>query len=113
MASEHIHVVDPPFSFHFKLWLLALAGLAVPTGVAYYWPDFGWVGQAERAHSSSLEQAKWVEPWQAIDQKTFSSGWIRCSSLEDAVKLDQKIDDGQLHTGRLVLAEGGLAWRGP
>ncbi|MEX0332125.1 MAG: hypothetical protein AB3N64_11935 [Puniceicoccaceae bacterium] len=113
MASEHIHVVDPPLSVYVKLWLLALAGLAIPSGVAYFWPDMGWVGQTERALQQSLEEQQWIEPWQPIDQKSFSSGWVRCASLEDAVKLDQQVDDGHLHTGRLVLSEGGLAWRAP
>ena len=112
MGSEHIHVVDPRTSVYIKLWLLALAGLAIPSVVAHFWPDFGWVGQTERALQHSLEEQKWIEPWQPIDQKTFSSGWVRCSNLEDAVKLDQQVDDGHLHTGRLVLSEGGLAWRG-
>jgi hypothetical protein len=113
MGSEHIHVVDPPVSVHIKLWLLALAGLAIPTAAAYFWPDFGWVGQTERALQKSIETSEWIDPWQPIDQTTFSSGWVRCSSLEDAVKLDQNIDDGHLHTGRLVLSEGGLTWRAP
>lgn len=113
MGSEHIHVVDPPVSTYLKLWLLALAGLVVPTVAVFYWPDLGWVGQAERAHQSSIETGTWQEPWQAIDQRGFSSAWIRCSSLEDAIKLDQQIDDGHLHTGKLVLSEGGLAWRAP
>lgn len=111
MGSEHIHVVDPPASVYVTLLLLALAGLAVPSAVAHFWPDFGWVGQTERALQHSLEEKKWIEPWKPIDQKTFSSGWVRCSSLEDAVKLDQQVDDGHLHTGRLVLSEGGLTWR--
>ena len=113
MGSEHIQVVDPPTSVHVRLWLLALAGLAIPSVVAYYWPDLGWVGNTERALSKSIETGEWVEPWRPIDQNNFSSGWVRCSSLEDAVRLDQQVDDGHLHTGRLVLSEGGLAWRAP
>ena len=112
MGSDKIHVIDPPLSFLFKLWLLAVAGLVLPWTAVHFWPDFGWVGQAERGLKKSLEDKKWHEPWQAIDQKSFSSGWIRCSSLEDAIRLDQKIDDGKPHSGKLVLSEGGLAWRG-
>jgi len=112
MGSEQIHVVDPPVSFLIKLWLLALAGLVVPSVVVYFWPDLTWVGQAERSLKHSISSQEWQEPWQPIDQKTFSSGWIRCGSLEDAIRLDQRVDDGQPHTGKLVLAEGGVAWRG-
>lgn len=110
MASDHIHVVDPPASFYLKLLLFALAGLVGPSGVAYLWPDFSWVGKAERAHNQSIETGEWKDPWLPINQDVFSSGWIRCSSLEDAVRLDRRIDDGHLHTGRLSLSEGGLAW---
>ncbi len=112
MGSDNIHVIEPPSFLLFTLWLLALAGLVVPFAAAHYWPDFGWVGQAERTLKTSLNEEKWEHPWQPIDQSTFSSGWIRCTSLEDAVKLDQKVDDGHLHTGALVLSEGGLTWRG-
>jgi len=111
MGSEQIHVIDPSSSFLFKLWLLALAGLVVPSLVAWAWPDFSWAGTAARAHRQSLAAGEWREPWEALDQNRFSSGWIRCTSLEDALALDRKIDDGHLHTGRLVLSEGGLAWR--
>lgn len=112
MGSEQIQIIDPPVSFLFKLWLLALAGLVLPWLAVTYWPDFTWVGQAERALKHSLDEGEWAEPWEAIDQNSFSSGWIRCGSLEDAIRLDQLVDDGHPHTGKLVLAEGGLAWRG-
>lgn len=112
MGSDNIHVIDLSSSLLIKLWLLALAGLAVPFAVDHYWPDFGWVGQAERTLKTSLSQEKWEHPWQPIDQNSFTSGWIRCASLEDALKLDQKVDDGHLHTGVLVISEGGLTWRG-
>ena len=88
MASDSIHVVDPPASIYLRLWLIAIVGLLAPPAVVLYWPDFGWV-----------------------DQTQCSSGWIRCESLEDAIKLDRRIDDGHPHTGILVLSEGGLAWR--
>jgi hypothetical protein len=78
--------------------------------VALYWPDMSWAGQAERAHDRSQEQQRWMDPWQPIDQRNFSSGWIRCGSLEDALALDRKLDDGNLHSGNLILSEGGLAW---
>ena len=110
MGSDSIHVIDLPTSVYLKLWLLAAMGLVVPSAIAYVWPDLGWVGKAERAHALSLKEKEWKDPWLPIDQTKFSSGWIRCSSLEDAVKLDSKIDDGHLHTGNLVLSEGGLAW---
>jgi hypothetical protein len=110
MGSEQIHVVDPPLSFLLKLWVFALLGLVVPSGIAWLWPDMSWAGKAERAHHQSIRRGVWVDPWQAIDQNSFSSAWIRCGSLEDALALDRKLDDGHLHTGRLVLAEGGLAW---
>lgn len=110
MGSEHIHVVDPSLSFLVKLWLFALAGLVVPTGVAMVWPDMSWAGKAERALEKSIDEFKWQDPWKPIDQKSFTSGWIRCTSLEDALALDRKVDDGHLHTGYLVLAEGGMAW---
>ena len=112
MGSKQIHVVDPSPSTLLKLWIVGLAGLVVPTLVVKFWPDFTWVGRAERALNHSLREGQWQEPWQAIDQKNFSSAWIRCSSLQDAVQLDQRVDDGQPHTGKLVLSEGGLAWRG-
>ena len=112
MASDPIHVVDPPVSFLLKLWILALAGLVLPWIAVTYWPDFGWVGKAERSLKHSIAAGQWQEPWEPIDQKSFSSGWIRCSSLEDAIRLDQRIDDGLPHSGKLVLSEGGLAWRG-
>ena len=111
MSSEPIHVIDPSASVYLRLWLLALAGLVVPSAIAYFWPDLSWVGKAERAHELSLIEKAWKDPWLPIDQTQFSSGWVRCSSLEDAVRLDQIIDDGHLHTGKLVLSEGGLAWR--
>jgi hypothetical protein len=110
MGSEQIHVVEPTTAFLLKLWLLALLGLVVPSGVARLWPDTSWAGKAERAHHQSLRKGEWIQPWDAIDQGAFSSGWIRCGSLEDALALDRKLDDGHLHTGRLVLSEGGLAW---
>lgn len=110
MASDSIELVDPSTSTYVKIWLFALAGLVVPSTVAYFWPDFGWVRTAERAYRVSMEDKKWTDPWLPIDQTRFASGWIRCDSLEDAVKLDQRIDDGHLHTGNLVLSEGGLAW---
>ena len=112
MGSEKIHVVDPSASFLVKLWILALLGLVLPTAVATFWPDLTWVGKAERALHQSLDEQVWQDPWQAIDQKSFSSGWARCGSLEDAVRLDQRLDDGHPHTGRLVLSEGGVAWLG-
>jgi hypothetical protein len=110
MVSEQIHVVDPPLSLLLKLWLLALAGLIIPSVVDLYWPDMSWAGKAERAHERSQVKQEWLDPWQPIDQTTFSSAWIRCGSLEDALALDRKLDDGQLHSGKLILFEGGLAW---
>ena len=110
MGSEEIQVVDPSLSTLVKIWIIALAGLGVPSAVAYFWPDMSWAGQAERALEKSIDTSEWQEPWQPIDQKTFSSGWVRCTSLEDALALDRKVDDGHLHTGQLILAEGGLAW---
>ena len=110
MGSEQIHVVDPSTSTLVKLWIFALAGLVVPTGVAYFWPDMSWAGQAERALEKSIDESQWQDPWEPIDQKAFSSGWVRCTSLEDALALDRKVDDGHLYTGNLVLSEGGLAW---
>ena len=110
MASDPIDLVDPPASTHLKLLLFVLAGLVVPSAIAFFWPDFGWVGNSERTHRQSIEAKAWQDPWLPIDQGEFSSGWIRCDSLENAVKLDQLIDDGHLHSGKLVLSEGGLAW---
>lgn len=110
MGSEQIHVIDPPRSLIIKLWCLALLGLVVPAGIAAFWPDLSWAGKAARAFEASLESQAWEEPWQPIDQRTFSSGWIRCGSLQEALALDRKIDDGNLHTGQLILSEGGLAW---
>lgn len=110
MGSDRIHVVDPSLATLAKIWFFALAGLVVPGGVVHYWLDMSWSGQTERAFEQSMELQTWQEPWEPIDQKSFSSGWVRCGSLEDALALDRKIDDGHLHTGRLVLSEGGLAW---
>ena len=56
MASEPIHVIDPRASVYLRLWLLALAGLVVPSAIAYFWPDLSWVGKAERAHELSLTE---------------------------------------------------------
>lgn len=112
MGSDHIRVIEPPTYILLLLWLFALAGVVVPAAAVHYWPDFGWVGEAERTLKTSLSQEKWEHPWQPIDQSSFSSGWIRCSSLENALKLDKKVDDGHLHTGTLVISEGGLTWRG-
>jgi hypothetical protein len=112
MGSDQFKISDPPASFLFKLWLLALAGLVAPWVAVHYWPDFTWVGKAERALNRSIDDREWHEPWQALDQKRFTSGWIRCGSLEDAIRLDQRVDDGHPHTGNLMLSEGGLAWRG-
>lgn len=110
MASDPIHVIDLPTSVYLKLWLFAVLGLVVPSAIAYFWPDMSWVGKTERAHIQSMKEGEWKDPWLPIDQTQFSSGWVRCASLEDAVRLDQKIDDGHLHKGNLVLSEGGLAW---
>lgn len=110
MGSDNIHVVDPPISLLLKLWFFAMAGLAVPKAVNQVWPDMSWAGRAERAHHRSMERMEWVEPWEPIDQTGFSSGWIRCGSLEEALALDKKLDDGHLHTGQLILSEGGVAW---
>ncbi|MGC9451045.1 MAG: hypothetical protein ACP5I4_06310 [Oceanipulchritudo sp.] len=112
MGSEEIQVVDPTASLLLKIWLLALVGLLAPTVVVMYWPDFTWVGKTERALNQSIRRRDWQEPWQPIDQKSFSSGWVRCGSLEDAVRLDQRVDDGHPHTGNLVLSEGGVTWLG-
>lgn len=112
MVSDNIQVIQPPTFVLILLWLLALAGLVVPAAVVQYWPEFGWAWEAERTLKTSISQESWEHPWQPIDQSSFSSGWIRCSSLQDALKLDKKVDDGHLHTGNLVLSEGGLTWRG-
>ncbi len=110
MASEQVHVIDPSPGFLVSLWILALAGLFVPSTVEHLRPDLSWAGDAARTHRQSLSQKAWIEPWQPINQDAFSSAWIPCPSLEDALRLDQTLDDGFLDRGRLVLAEGGLAW---
>ena len=111
MGSEHSKITDPPALFLFKLWLFALAGLVVPWLAVTYWPDFTWVGKAERALERSLDDREWQAPWEPIDQNRFAAGWIRCGSLEDAIRLDQRVDDGHPHSGNLILSEGGLTWR--
>mgnify|MGYP006299569731 CR=1 FL=1 len=96
-----------------KIWLLALAGLVVPAAIKQWRPEAEWVREAEKSHRLSLREGGWQEPWQPIGTDRFSSSWIRCSSLDHALSLDRRIDDGNLYTGRLVLSEGGLAWLGP
>jgi hypothetical protein len=110
MDSESIDVVDVSFRKLALLWLLALSGLAVPTLVKEYLPGFTWADQAARSHHTSMRVEAWHGAWEPINQDTFSTGWIRCERLEDALALDQKIDDGNLISGQLVLAEGGMAW---
>ena len=111
MGSKKIQVVDFPVSFLIKLWFIALAGLFVPQLVAHYWPDRSWPGQVQEAYLTSFNQKTWQDPWQPIGPAgAFESGWVRCSSLADALELDRRLDDGYLHSGRLILTEGGLAW---
>jgi hypothetical protein len=97
----------------FNLWtiLLALAGLVIPSLLSLQFSqNHSWAQSAAEAHSLSLQQGAWASPWIAIPSDRGSPAWIACSSLEDAILLDQVIDDGALFTGKLRLAEGGLAW---
>lgn len=110
MASEAFHVLDPSPWTLARLWLIAIAGLFLPTFALRYVPESGWAGESARAHQQSLKAESWQDPWKPIDQDGFSSGWIRCERLEDALALDRLIDDGFLDQGNLILAEGGLAW---
>lgn len=110
MGSETRSEPAKPSISHLKLWLAALAGLVVPSLAVHFWPVQSWATSAEAAHRQSLAEESWQAPWVSIQKDGFGPAWIRCSTLEDALQLDEKIDDGHLHTGRLILAEGGLAW---
>jgi len=110
MASDPIHVVDPPDWLLLLLWAIVILGFFAPKHLVGFLPEFTWAGKTATAHAQSLKSGQWIEPWQPIDQETFVSAWVRCTSLSDALALDRKLDDGHLHRGRLVLAEGGMAW---
>ena len=111
MATAKAYRIDPSTSLLWKLWILGLLGSAGPSLVRSYWPDLGWVGETAEAHRESLQKESWQRPWVPIEEETFGSAWVRCRSYEEALALDRKLDDGRLHEGQLVLAEGGLAWR--
>lgn len=110
MDSDPIHVVDPPDWLLLILWFFAVLGFFAPRYVVGFFPDLSWAGEVASAHAQSLQAGKWIEPWKPIDQENVSSAWVRCGSLNDALALDRKLDNGHLHSGRLVLAEGGMAW---
>lgn len=93
-----------------RLWVAALAGLVAPLLMVRFWPEHSWAQEAAGAFQASQAAGDWVSPWVAVEQAAVDAGWIRCGSLRDALALDRKIDDGVLHSGRLVLAEGGLVW---
>lgn len=69
-----------------------------------------WLEKAVAMHKSSMEEQSWIAPWVPINPVEFSSAWIACHSLDEALRLDKIIDDGLLYSGNLRLAEGGLAW---
>ena len=111
MAFEKAYRIDPPSSLLWTLWILGFLGFVGPSLIRSYWPDLGWVGETAAAHQESLQNESWQRPWVPIEEREFGSAWVRCRSYEDALALDRKLDDGRLHDGQLVLAEGGLAWR--
>ena len=99
-----------PMTFLLKLWLLALAGLFVPGIIADNWPSRSWVDEAAEAHQHSLSGNRWVHPWIAFPDNPDAGAWIACNSLEEAVALDERIDDGNPAGGRLILFQDGLVW---
>lgn len=99
-----------PWSFLLKIWILALTGLIVPKVVAERWPAHSWDREAARAHRESLQAREWKGGWQAFAGESFNGAWISCTSLPEARALDQRIDDGNLVTGRLTLFQDGLVW---
>ena len=111
MVSEKKRETEKKDTLYLKLWLVAIAGLVIPPLAVHFWPDRSWAAFAESAFQASQTAQAWQEPWVSIDQKGFGPGWVRCASLEDALELDKRLDDGHLHSGKLILAEGGLAWR--
>ncbi len=111
MAIAKAYRIDPPSSLLWALWILGLLGLVVPAMVNSFAPTSGWVGETAAAHQKSLQVEAWQTPWVPIEEEEFESAWVRCGSFADALALDRKLDDGRLHAGQLVLAEGGLAWR--
>lgn len=70
-----------------------------------------WAKEAAAAHQQSLANSSWQEPWIPIRQGQFSTAFLPCSSLDQALLLDQLIDDGHPHSGNLVLCKGGVAWQ--
>lgn len=97
----------------FKPWVvvLALAGIFVPLLFGLPQKDRErWVQESVTSHRDSLLLGEWQSPWIPIQPDAFSSAWIECASIEDALILDKKLDDGWLFSGKLRLAEGGLAW---
>jgi hypothetical protein len=110
MAGNKQHLIELSHSLILKLWILAIIGLILPTLVKQFWPDGSWVGEASRSHAKSIKAGAWQDPWEPIGEDP-NAAWIRCPSLEDAIALDERIDDGQPHTGRLILTPGGVAWR--
>lgn len=111
MAIHREQVLDLPGSFYLKLLVLGLIGYFGPELVQRYWPDSGWAAEVGKAHQLSMRASIWKEPWQSLQAEGFGAGFVACKSLEDALELDLEIDDGNLHSGRLVLTEEGLAWR--
>lgn len=103
---------DPKTSkLHLKFWLAALAGLVLPLLVVRIWPDRSWAATAASTLEASQKAGSWQDPWVSLERTGFGAGWIRCSSLEEALHLDEAVDDGHLHSGHLILSEGGLTWR--
>lgn len=92
------------------LWLLAIAGLAGPLLVRGWLNQNTWVEEVRASFDESAQQGQWQVPWLSIQESGFGAAWVRCEDLRFALELDQLIDDGRLHSGKLVLAEGGIAW---
>lgn len=90
--------------------ILAIAGLFLPSLVIQFIPKNSWTLKAADAHQASLAAGEWKAPWIRIHPDPFSSAWIPCPSIEDALALDSSLDDGWLFSGKLRLAEGGLVW---
>lgn len=92
------------------LLALGVIGLFLPTYVIGWFAPESWAQQVAAAHADSLSERQWQAPWQSVQMEGFGAGWVRCYRLADALELDRLMDDGLLHSGNLILAEGGLIW---
>lgn len=91
----------------------AMAGLA--------WPKLQAQRKAARASAElhllhtalneSFIRQEWSRPWLSLEDSGFGAAWLRLEDLSIAQQLDEAADDGNLFTGRLMLAPRGVVWR--